>query len=87
VGLFFAASFIVLWAALMQLRLVRILIAELRLDKTITNQIESWTSVMVGAVASVLVIYATVSLVRTAEKQQHYIPAGGEHPAPRWHLL
>jgi hypothetical protein len=87
VGLFFAASFVVLWAALMQLRLVRILLAELRLDKTITDQIESWTSVSVGAIALVLVIYSPVSLIRTAVNQRHYLAVRGERPRAHWPLL
>jgi len=68
VGCFFAASFVVLWAALMQLRLVRLLIAELRLDKTITEQVESWASRTIGTIAIVLLVYAAFSLVKTAGK-------------------
>lgn len=91
VGLFFTASFIVLWAALMQLSLVRVLISELRLDKTVTDELESWTSGTVGAIASILVVYATVSLVKTVGKQ-HRLKVGGkptsaEPPSAHWNLL
>lgn len=84
VWLFISSAF-VLWAAFTQLRMVRMLVAEVTINKWISGRIEEIVAGTLGALSCLLFAYGIASLVTVASQQK---PAAGKaRPATQWPLL
>ena len=83
---FFLGSFFVLWAALVQVRIVRVLISELALDKSITPDGERLIGQTINAIAFILIAYAGYALIRIVTEQAQK-RAAGTVSRPRWSLI
>lgn len=83
---FYIACCVVLWAALVQIRLVRLLVLELKLDRTLTPRIESSVGVTIEMISILLALQSLFSIVKTV-RQQSARKGSNTVPAPEWPLL